>query len=102
MDLASRNFKAGAHMIDSSAEQLADATRQTAEVILRVGEIRQSLTELLGRIRETSETLSETSSRLGCSTLKDSTVIPAPPCRLSGKKRQLSCDGEVRKRRMKG
>jgi len=64
LELASRNFKSGAHMIDSSAEQLSDATKQTAEVILRVGEIRQSLTELLGRIRESSDNLSGTSTRL--------------------------------------
>jgi methyl-accepting chemotaxis protein len=65
LELASRNFKSGAHMIDSSAEQLSDATKQTAEVILRVGEIRQSLTDLLGRIQETSENLSGASTRLG-------------------------------------
>jgi hypothetical protein len=64
LELASRNFKSGAHMIDSSAEQLSDATKQTAEVILRVGEIRQSLTDLLGRIQETSEKLSGASTRL--------------------------------------
>ena len=64
LEVASRNFKSGAHMIDSSAEQLSDATKQTAEVILRVGEIRQSLTELLGRIRETAENLGGTSTRL--------------------------------------
>ena len=64
LELASRNFKSGAHMIDSSAEQLSDATKQTAEVILRVGEIRQSLTDLLGRIQEASENLSGASTRL--------------------------------------
>jgi hypothetical protein len=64
LELASRNFKAGAHMIDSSAEQLSDATKQTAEVILRVGEIRESLTDLLSRIRESSDNLSGASTRL--------------------------------------
>ena len=43
LETASHDFKKGAHMIDSAAEQLSDATKQTAEVILRVGEIRQSL-----------------------------------------------------------
>jgi hypothetical protein len=65
LEVASHDFKKGAHMIDSSAEQLSDATKQTAEVILRVGEIRQSLAELLGRIRETAENLGATSTRLG-------------------------------------
>src|SRR6266581_1198908 len=64
LEVASRDFKIGAHMIDSSAEQLSDATKQTAEVILRVGEIRQSLDELLGRIRETADNLGGTSTRL--------------------------------------
>jgi len=52
-------------MIDSSAEQLSDATKQTAEVILRVGEIRQSLTDLLNNICQTTETLTTTSNRIG-------------------------------------
>lgn len=64
LQIASRNFKSGAHMIDSSAEQLSDATKQTAEVILRVGEIRQSLTDLLNRIGQATESLSATSNRL--------------------------------------
>ncbi len=70
LETASRDFKIG-------AEQLSDATKQTAEVILRVGEIRQSLAELLGRIRETAENLGGTSTRLSLelvSQIKDLTA----------------------------
>jgi len=77
LEVASRDFKIGAHMIDSSAEQLSDTTKQTAEVILRVGEIRQSLDELLGRIRETAENLGGTSTRVSLelvSQIKDMTA----------------------------
>lgn len=62
---ASRNFKAGAHMIDSSAEQLSDATKQTAEVILRAGELRASYAELLDSIKGAAETLSAANTRIG-------------------------------------
>ena len=50
LEAASQNFKKGAHMIDSSAEQLSDATKQTAEIILRVGEVRGALRDVLDRM----------------------------------------------------
>ncbi len=65
LEVASRNFKAGAHMIDSSAEQLSDATKQTAEVILRAGELRGSLKALVERIQTASEALGSSSERVG-------------------------------------
>jgi uncharacterized protein YukE len=64
VEAASRDFKIGAHMIDSAAEQLSDATKQTAEVILHVGEIRESLEGLLVNIRESSKTLGEANTRV--------------------------------------
>lgn len=63
-EIASRNFKSGAHMIDSSAEQLSDAARQTAETILRIGELRQGHAELLERIRESAQTIEATNLRV--------------------------------------
>ena len=63
-EIASRNFKSGAHMIDSSAEQLSDATKQTAETILRIGELRQGHAELLERIRESAQILETTNLRV--------------------------------------
>lgn len=52
-------------MIDSAAEQLSDATKQTAEVLLRAGEVRGSLKTLLERIQASSETLGASSERVG-------------------------------------
>lgn len=65
LEVASRNFKAGAHMIDSSAEQLTNATKETSEVLLRAGEIRGALAGLLDRIQTVSENLSGASERVG-------------------------------------
>jgi hypothetical protein len=64
LETASYDFKKAAHMVDSAAEQLSDATKQTAEVILRVGEIRQSLNELLSRVADTSQSLAKASDRV--------------------------------------
>jgi hypothetical protein len=36
LEAGSRSFKTGAHMIEISAEQLSDATKQTVEVVLRL------------------------------------------------------------------
>ena len=52
-------------MIDSSAEQLSDATKQTAEIVLRAGEVRSSLKGLLERIQEASQNLGSASERVG-------------------------------------
>ena len=64
---ASRRFKAGAHMIDSSAEQLSDATRQTAEVILRVGELRNSFEQLVSHLHASATALADSSKEVTAS-----------------------------------
>ena len=64
---ASRRFKAGAHMIDSSAEQLSDATKQTAEVILRVGELRNSFEQLTGHLHASATALADSSKEASAS-----------------------------------
>jgi len=58
---AARSFKSGAHMIDSAAEQLVDATKQTAEVILRLGEVRGSMADLLEEIKTLADFTARTS-----------------------------------------
>jgi hypothetical protein len=65
LEAASRSFKAGAHMIDSSAEQLSDATKQTAEIVLRIGEVRASLAGLLERVQTAADKLGISSERVG-------------------------------------
>lgn len=74
---ASRNFKSGAHMIDSSAEQLSDATKQTAEVIVRAGELRASYLELLKAISGAAEVLSVESKRVGLELASQLTELKA-------------------------
>ena len=63
LESASRSFKASAHMIDNSAEQLHDATRQTAEILLRAGEIRGSLATLVDGISDASRDLASVAER---------------------------------------
>jgi len=52
-------------MIDSSAEQLSDATKQTAEIVLRIGDVRASLAMLLEHFQATAENLGNSSERVG-------------------------------------
>jgi hypothetical protein len=58
IEKATRNFKAGAHMLDSSAESLTDATRQTAETLIR-------FQALHADIATSAEGLERSSSALG-------------------------------------
>jgi len=62
---AARNFKSGAHMLDSSAEQFLAATKQTAEIVLRSGDLRASLSGLLERFQGVSQNLGSASERVG-------------------------------------
>lgn len=65
IEAAAQTFKKGAHMIDSSAEQLADATKLTAEVMLRLGDVRDGLKAVMDRIESTAENLGRSSQSVG-------------------------------------
>jgi exonuclease VII small subunit len=63
LETASRSFRTGARLIESAAEHLSDATKQTAEVILRLGEVRASLAAMLERLESTAGSVARTSEQ---------------------------------------
>lgn len=65
LEAAARSLKSSANMIDSASELLSDATRQTAETVVRIGEVKGSVTALLEKAQTATESLGASSERVG-------------------------------------
>jgi hypothetical protein len=64
LEKATRNFKAAAHMLDSSAESLTDATRQTAETLLRFEELQPAIGLVSERLEKSSAALTSVTTEM--------------------------------------